>query len=87
MGGALLLTTVTGFLCEILRLADMPGLAYPTYFIHLIFIFFLLVYIPYSKFAHIIYRFVAMLHAETSGQADRSGPSLRPVEGMNRQPG
>ena len=83
----LLLTAITGFLCEILRLADMPGLAYPTYFIHLVFVFFLLVYIPYSKFAHIVYRFVAMLHAEASGQAGRSGPSPRPVESMNRQPG
>ncbi len=62
----LLLTTLTGFLSQWLRLADLRALAYPTYFVHLVFIFFLLVYIPYSKFAHLVYRTVAMLHAASS---------------------
>jgi quinone-modifying oxidoreductase subunit QmoC len=59
----LLLTTLTGFLCQALRLADLPWLAYPMYVVHLVLIFFLLVYIPYSKFAHLVYRTTAMLHA------------------------
>jgi quinone-modifying oxidoreductase subunit QmoC len=59
----LLLTTLTGFLCEMLRLVAAPGLAYPAYVVHLALIFFLLVYIPYSKFAHLVYRTTAMLHA------------------------
>jgi len=58
-------TTLTGFLCEVLRLAERPGLAYPTYVVHLVLIFALLVYIPYSKFGHLVYRTVAMLHAES----------------------
>lgn len=62
----LLFTTLTGFLCQILRLADLPRLAYPTYVVHLILIFFLLVYIPYSKFAHLVYRTVAMLYAAST---------------------
>jgi quinone-modifying oxidoreductase subunit QmoC len=57
----LLLTTLTGFFCQWLRLADLRLLAYPMYFVHLLLIFFLLVYIPYSKFAHLVYRTVAML--------------------------
>ncbi len=59
----LLLTTLTGFLAQGLRLVGVGGaIAYPTYFVHLMFVFFLLVYIPYSKFAHIVYRTVAMLY-------------------------
>ena len=66
----LLLTTLTGFLSQWLRLAELRALAYPTYFVHLLFVFVLLVYIPYSKFAHLIYRSLAMLHTA----------SARPVE-------
>jgi quinone-modifying oxidoreductase subunit QmoC len=61
------LTTLTGFGSQWLRLADLR-LAYPTYFVHLLFVFFLLVYIPYSKFAHLVYRTVAMLHAQSSAR-------------------
>jgi quinone-modifying oxidoreductase subunit QmoC len=61
------LTTLTGFLSELVRLSGVATIAYPTYLIHLIFIFFLLVYFPYSKFAHMVYRTVAMLHASRIG--------------------
>jgi quinone-modifying oxidoreductase subunit QmoC len=64
----LILTTLTGFLAQWLRLADVRMLAYPTYFIHLQFVFFLLVYFPYSKFAHVVYRTVAMLHDSSTGE-------------------
>jgi len=59
-------TTLTGFLCEMLRLADARGVAYPMYVVHLAFIFVLLVSVPYSKFSHLVYRTTAMLHAASA---------------------
>jgi len=59
----LLLVAVTGFLAQITRAAELPGLAYPTYFVHLTMVFFLLAYSPFSKFAHAYYRPTAMLLA------------------------
>ena len=56
------LTTLTGFLSQGLRLAGLP-VAYAMYFVHLLLVFFLLVYIPYSKLSHLVYRTLAMLHA------------------------
>lgn len=59
----LLLVAATGFLAQIARIAELPGVAYPTYFVHLVLVFFLLAYSPYSKFAHVFYRPAAMLIA------------------------
>jgi quinone-modifying oxidoreductase subunit QmoC len=53
----------TGILAEFLRLAQSPGLMYSVYFIHLVLIFSLFLYAPYSKFAHFVYRTLAMAAA------------------------
>ena len=70
----LLLTTLTGFLAQVTRLIGVGAIAYPTYFVHLLFVFFLLVYLPYSKFAHVVYRTVAMLHDAASGGGEGVAP-------------
>jgi len=56
----LLLLGVTGVLTEVFRYINSPALAYPTYFAHLVLALTLLVSIPYSKFAHVIYRTLAL---------------------------
>jgi quinone-modifying oxidoreductase subunit QmoC len=73
--GLLLVVGVTGLSTEILRYVAEPskvqGLvyaAYAVYFIHLIAVFDLLVYLPYSKLAHVLYRTVALVYAEHSGR-------------------
>ena len=62
----LILTTATGYLCELLRLSGVRQIAYPTYYVHMLFVFFLLVYFPYSKLAHVVYRTAAMLHPSSA---------------------
>jgi len=54
---------VTGFLAQAFRFLGAPHLvAYSTYFLHLVLVFSLLIYSPYSKFAHFVYRTVALIH-------------------------
>lgn len=57
-------TIITGIGTELTRLSGAAHVAYPTYFIHLVLIFFLLVYSPYTKFAHAFFRVTAMLFAK-----------------------
>ena len=59
---------ITGILSEVLRLANIEGMAYPVYFMHLVFIFFLIAYAPFSKMAHMVYRATAMVFARQAGR-------------------
>jgi quinone-modifying oxidoreductase, subunit QmoC len=90
----LLLVGLSGFAVEVFRFvaegAAAPGTfahdgsfaapAYSIYFIHLVLVFGLLVYLPYSKFAHMWYRTVAMIYAEHTGRT-RDGTQLVQVTG------
>jgi quinone-modifying oxidoreductase subunit QmoC len=57
---------VTGGLSELIRLAHVPNLAYPMYFAHLVFVFCLFAYLPFSKLAHLVYRTLAMAYSRYS---------------------
>ncbi len=57
----------TGMLSWALRLADMSA-GYVVYYFHLVFIWSLFAYAPYSKFAHLFYRTTAMVFAKNSGR-------------------
>ena len=80
---------VTGFVIEILRFSIDPAtesaavsIAYALYFVHLVLVFQLLVYLPYSKFAHIAYRTAAMVYAEHSGRTNGARPPARVIESV-----
>ncbi len=51
---------VTGLGAEICRLIGIPPLAYAVYYLHLVAVLMLFLYLPYTKFAHIVYRTFAM---------------------------
>ncbi|MBZ5562511.1 MAG: quinone-interacting membrane-bound oxidoreductase complex subunit QmoC [Acidobacteriia bacterium] len=54
---------LTGIMAELTRLEQAAAVMYPVYFVHLVLIFSLFLYAPYSKFAHLAYRTVAMAAA------------------------
>jgi len=56
------LVALTGLLTQSMRLLETPFLAYNIYFIHMVFLFFLLWYAPYSKLAHMFYRTLALVY-------------------------
>ncbi len=57
----------TGMLSWALRLADVSA-GYLVYYFHLVFVWSLFAYAPYSKFAHLFYRTTAMVFARYSGR-------------------
>lgn len=61
----------TGMLIQFLRIAELPILAYSFYFIHLVMVFFILWYAPYSQFGHMFYRTLAMVYARSIGRLPR----------------
>lgn len=88
----LLGVAVTGVVTEVFRFVADPGVygdehmawtgvqyvAYGIYFVHLVLVFDLLVYLPYSKFAHILYRTTALVYAEHTGRSREVVPAALP---------
>lgn len=67
--GLVLALGATGMLTETLRLAGLYDLSAFIYFFHLIFVWCLFAYTPFSKLAHLVYRTVAMVYDEYSSRA------------------
>jgi quinone-modifying oxidoreductase subunit QmoC len=59
---------VTGLMTELLRWAGSAPGAYCLYAIHLMFVLALLLYLPFSKFAHLGYRTVAITWSKSTGR-------------------
>ena len=66
--GTLFAVVLTGFASEVLHYVRMEPHRQIVYFIHLVCVFSLLMYLPYSKFAHLVYRTTAMVYVEHSGR-------------------
>ena len=64
------LTIATGILCQVFRVADNAPLAFFSYYVHLVMVFYMLAYAPQTKFGHIFYRPVAMVYARYSGRTE-----------------
>jgi quinone-modifying oxidoreductase subunit QmoC len=60
----LILVALTGYITEVLHYLRLEPHRHIAYFIHLVFVFAVLIYLPYSKLAHLVYRGAAMVFAE-----------------------
>jgi quinone-modifying oxidoreductase subunit QmoC len=78
---AILVVVVTGISAWLFRLAGVAGLAYPVYFVHLVGVFYIIAYLPYSKLAHLVYRTAAMGYAAYVGRpfGVQSAPAAAPA--------
>jgi quinone-modifying oxidoreductase subunit QmoC len=55
-------------LAEIVRWMGIGFLYYILYYIHLVAVWFLFAYTPYSKLAHLVYRTTALIHNRACGR-------------------
>jgi quinone-modifying oxidoreductase subunit QmoC len=78
---------ITGFSSELLRLAGNASMAYIAYFLHLTFIFYLFAFMPYTKFAHLVFRTTALVFAKHTGREVPLAPaSASANKGEEAQP-
>lgn len=66
--GLVLAVAASGLLAEVVRWIGIGVLYYVLYFVHLVCVWALFAYSPYSKLAHLVYRTVALIHAKAAGR-------------------
>ena len=71
----LTIVVLTGILAEVFRLATAHDGAAAAYYLHLVFIFFLFLYAPFSKFAHVVYHATALTWAHRVGRELKTLPA------------
>ncbi|WP_290921188.1 quinone-interacting membrane-bound oxidoreductase complex subunit QmoC [Halodesulfovibrio sp.] len=59
---------LTGVLSELFRLAAIPQIAYSVYYVHLVTVWMLFAYLPWSKLGHIVYRTIALTYVRHMGR-------------------
>ena len=66
--GLLWVIVLTGVGAELFRLLGLAVLGYPTYYVHLVAVWMLFAYLPWSKLGHLVYRTAALTYAKTIGR-------------------
>ena len=66
--GIIWVITLTGCLSQMFRLADAVHCAYIVYYLHLVFVWMLFAYLPWSKLGHLAYRTCALLFVRMYGR-------------------
>jgi len=64
---AIALLTLSGTLVQLARFGDW-AMAYHLYFFHLVAVWFVIMYLPFTKLGHIFYRSTALLYARSIGR-------------------
>ena len=62
-----LLLTISGIVVQFARFQNWES-AYHLYFFHLVCVWFVIIYLPYTKFAHMVYRILALTYANSIGR-------------------
>ena len=66
--GVIWAVAITGMFSQFLRLADLVVPAYLMYYLHLISVFMLFAYLPWSKLGHLVYRTAAITYVRYMGR-------------------
>jgi quinone-modifying oxidoreductase subunit QmoC len=67
----LVLIVATGFLSELLHFARIDSVRFASYAVHLVCVLVLLLMLPYSKLAHVVYRTLAIAHTTRESRGPR----------------
>ena len=59
---------LTGMFSQFFRLANLAVLGYSTYYLHLVAVFMLFAYLPWSKLGHLVYRTAALTYVRYIGR-------------------
>ena len=66
----IMFVALSGFAVEVLHYARLEPHRHAAYYVHLLLILTLFLYLPYSKLAHAVYRFVALVFIEWTGRRE-----------------
>ncbi|GAB7081784.1 quinone-interacting membrane-bound oxidoreductase complex subunit QmoC [Megalodesulfovibrio paquesii] len=66
--GVIWAVALTGIGSQLLRWVNWATLAYFTYYLHLISVFMLIAYLPWSKLGHLVYRTAALVYTRVAGR-------------------